>query len=63
MKNEDEHGKAHGRTGTTAPRTARIPGIRWIPVPLALLAATVGWLVYGTVLGADSSSSCSRWSG
>lgn len=29
----------------------RLPGLRWVPVPLALLAAAVGWLVLGGAMG------------
>ena len=39
-----------GKTGKSD-RIGALPGIRWIPVPLAFLVAVVGWLVYGTVLG------------
>lgn len=56
MMNRDKQSKARKRTGTPALRTARLPGIRWVPVPLALLAATVGWLVYGTVLGQNAAA-------
>jgi hypothetical protein len=30
---------------------ARMPGLRWVPVPLAMLMAVLGWLVFGSVLG------------
>ena len=29
----------------------RMPGPRWVPVPLAVLMAVMGWLVFGSVLG------------
>jgi hypothetical protein len=28
-----------------------LPGLRWVPVPLAVLMAVMGWLVFGSVLG------------
>jgi hypothetical protein len=28
-----------------------MPGLRWVPVPLAILLAVIGWLVFGSVLG------------
>jgi|SwirhisoilCB1_FD_contig_31_20788333_length_1083_multi_12_in_0_out_0_2 hypothetical protein len=30
---------------------ARYPGLRWVPVPLAILVAAIGWLVLGSVMG------------
>ncbi len=37
-------------------RIGGLPGIRWIPVPLAVLVAAVGWLIYGTVLGQSAAA-------
>ncbi len=31
-------------------------GLRWIPLPLAILAATLGWLLFGTLLGQSQAS-------
>jgi hypothetical protein len=28
-----------------------MPGLRWVPVPLAILMAALGWLVFGSVAG------------
>jgi hypothetical protein len=28
-----------------------MPGLRWVPVPLAMLMAVMGWLIFGSVLG------------
>ena len=28
-----------------------MPGLRWVPVPLAILLAVIGWLVFGSALG------------
>lgn len=44
------------RAAGPGPRASRLPGLRWVPVPLALLAAIVGWLVYGTVLGQSAAA-------
>lgn len=33
---------------TSAPR---MPGLRWVPVPLAILMTVLGWLVFGSALG------------
>ncbi|HEY3907430.1 MAG TPA: hypothetical protein VGM14_26230 [Streptosporangiaceae bacterium] len=30
---------------------AKYPGLRWVPVPLAILVAAIGWLVFGSVMG------------
>lgn len=50
---------AHNRdrgTKTKRPRSSsradpRLPGLRWVPVPLAVLMAALGWLIFGSVLG------------
>lgn len=40
------------RRSQKAPAAAeRMPGLRWVPVPLAILMAVIGWLVFGTALG------------
>jgi hypothetical protein len=31
--------------------TTRLTGLRWVPVPLAILLAAIGWLVLGSVMG------------
>lgn len=36
------------KAATAAPR---LPGLRWVPVPLAILFAAIGWLVFGSALG------------
>lgn len=41
--------RREGSRGATA--AARFPGLRWVPVPLAILLAALGWLVFGSVLG------------
>jgi hypothetical protein len=28
-----------------------MPGLRWVPVPLAILLAVIGWLVFGSAMG------------
>jgi hypothetical protein len=42
-----------GRRGRTrgAAAAARMPGLRWVPAPLAILMAVLGWMVFGSVLG------------
>jgi len=42
----DRRGRSRGATAA-----ARFPGLRWVPVPLAILLAALGWLVFGSVLG------------
>jgi hypothetical protein len=51
---------SHNRVRTANPRERqrtrsnpgpRLPGLRWVPVPLALLAAALGWLVLGGAMG------------
>lgn len=36
---------------------SRFTGLRWVPVPLAMLMAVLGWLVFGTVLGQQAVAS------
>ena len=36
------------KAATAAPR---MPGLRWVPVPLAILLAAIGWLVFGSATG------------
>ena len=36
-----------GRAGAAL----QMPGLRWVPVPLAVLMAVMGWLVFGSALG------------
>lgn len=40
--------KPRRNAATTAPR---MPGLRLVPVPLAILLAVIGWLVFGSALG------------
>jgi hypothetical protein len=28
-----------------------MPGLRWVPVPLAILLAVIGWMVFGSAMG------------
>jgi hypothetical protein len=39
---------------------AKIAGIRWVPVPLAVLAAVVGWLVFGSLQGQSAASGANQ---
>src|SRR5215469_10977371 len=39
------------RRRASATAASRFTGLRWVPVPLAILLAALGWLVFGTVLG------------
>jgi hypothetical protein len=57
---------AHNRTRTAEKRErrdtraslgTRMPGLRWVPVPLAVLVATLGWLVLGGALGQHAAAS------
>src|SRR5450759_1163220 len=39
------------RAGAGLNRGPGLPGLRWVPVPLAALMAVVGWLVLGAAAG------------
>lgn len=39
------------RRRTAATSASRVPGLRWVPVPLAILMAALGWLIFGSVAG------------
>lgn len=65
MSRRDPAGRrpAGGRTRnshTTRRGHGALPGLRWIPLPLAVLAATLGWLVFGTLLGQSQASVASQ---
>lgn len=47
IRGDDKRGRQR-KASAAAPR---LPGLRWIPVPLAILMAVLGWLVFGSVLG------------
>jgi hypothetical protein len=56
------HNRHHTADKRTKPRAAaapasRLPGLRWVPVPLALLAAAVGWLLLGGAVGQHAAAS------
>ena len=58
----DRTKKADTRTkskGKAAP-AARLPGLRWVPVPLALLFAALGWLVLGGAVGQHAASAAAK---
>lgn len=47
-RNEGAGGRAKPRAAKSAPGRS---GLRWVPVPLAILMAALGWLVFGSVMG------------
>jgi hypothetical protein len=57
-QNTTKQGK-NGHRMARRRRTA-LPGIRWIPVPLALLAAAIGSLVFGSLLGQSQATIASQ---
>lgn len=42
-------GRPRGRTGSRP--GSQLTGLRWVPVPLSILMAALGWLVFGGLLG------------
>jgi len=51
MTNRGVRGPGHSRPRPGTVMSRQLHGIRWIPVPLAILAAAIGWLVFGSLLG------------
>jgi hypothetical protein len=51
-RNRNASADGRGRSRAAATKSApRLSGLRWVPVPLAVLMAALGWLVFGTVTG------------
>jgi len=48
------------RSGARSGAGPRLPGLRWVPVPLALLAAMVGWLILGSLQGQSAAASAAN---
>ena len=44
-------GGRRAREGTRSQPGSRLPGLRWVPAPLAVLAAVLGWLILGALQG------------
>jgi hypothetical protein len=51
VKSSRRAGSGRGRRKGRSVRGARLRGLRWVPVPLALLAAALGVLVMGSMQG------------
>jgi hypothetical protein len=54
-----EHGSSRGRHNDR-PRPAWLKGLRWVPVPLALLSAAIGVLVLGSFQGQVASATANQ---
>ncbi len=46
-RNADQRPTSRAATDSAS----RMPGLRWVPVPLAILMAALGWVVFGSVMG------------
>lgn len=53
----NRHTGAQRRARRRPSTASRFTGLRWVPVPLAMLMAVLGWLVFGTVLGQQAVAS------
>lgn len=53
-------GRGRARSGRNSRASGRLPGLRWIPVPLAMLAAAVGWLVFGSLQGQSAANAANQ---
>ncbi len=54
---------ARGRPGSDPDRAsprARLPGLRWVPIPLAVLVAVIGTMVIGSLQGQVSAASANQ---
>ena len=43
-----------------AASATRLPGLRWVPVPLAILFAAIGWLMLGGAVGQHAASAAAK---
>lgn len=50
-------GNGRARRRSKSASSPGLPGLRWVPVPLAMLMAALGWLVLGSVLGQHAAAS------
>lgn len=50
-RNRRQPGNGRARGGTGSRPGSQLAGLRWVPVPLAVLMAALGWLVLGGLLG------------
>ena len=50
-RNRTRSADRRGRRRAAATAARWMPGLRWVPVPLAILMAVLGWLVFGAALG------------
>jgi hypothetical protein len=50
-RNRSRSADNHRRSRPAATSIARLPGLRWVPVPLAILMAVVGWMIFGSAAG------------
>ncbi len=51
MARNRSRGAGRRRRTRGAAGAARMPGLHWVPAPLAILMAVLGWMVFGSVLG------------
>lgn len=59
------HNRTAGANKRSKSRTAkssseRLPGLRWVPVPLAMLMAALGWVVLGGAAGQHASAEAAQ---
>jgi len=59
-RNRNSGADERGRSRKTAKTGPRLPGLRWVPVPLAMLAAAVGWLVLGGAVGQHAATAAAK---
>jgi hypothetical protein len=55
--NRNRRAERRERRQASKKAATRFIGLRWVPVPLAMLLAVLGWLVFGTVLGQQAVAS------
>jgi hypothetical protein len=56
MNGQGQAGRRRAPARSARRSRVALPGIRWVPVPLAILAAAVGWLVFGSLQGQSAAS-------
>jgi hypothetical protein len=59
-RNRNAGADRRGRPRTAKKSASGLSGLRWVPVPLAMLAAALGWLVLGGAVGQHAATAAAK---